>query len=297
MFSIEKVAQTALRATKRAAIVSQKLRDKVEVSFKAPKGKSLYTRIASGVVTNVDLKVQEVILKTFLSAGFNSCEVVAEEDTPSIERFARASSSRLFIDPIDGTLAYIWGNASAREVVAREFGEEGVRIVDAHSDPNNYGIVIGFEENNKCVFGVCALPARGIVYHAAKNSGLFRNGQPFSPQLRSDRRIISRSAFPPEVFEAYSSAGYSHRFTNCAPSNLFLLFEGDHRAFVTTKIDYPWQIQAFIAREAGINVTDVFGNEFLTDNMKEDKPSLILSKDRAATVELGGIIQRMVLKT
>ncbi|MDD5731564.1 MAG: hypothetical protein PHU42_01615 [Patescibacteria group bacterium] len=60
----------------------------------------------SDILTNADLKVQEVILNELLKTHLRKCMLVSEENTRYIDRFAKKSNYLLSIDPIDGTLAY-----------------------------------------------------------------------------------------------------------------------------------------------------------------------------------------------
>ena len=58
------------------------------------------------IVTSSDLAVQEFILKKLSSSELKNCEIVAEENTPSKNLFAKSSDLVITVDPIDGTMFY-----------------------------------------------------------------------------------------------------------------------------------------------------------------------------------------------
>jgi fructose-1,6-bisphosphatase/inositol monophosphatase family enzyme len=61
------------------------------------------------IVTSADLAVQELILKKLANSELRNCEIVAEENTPSKNLFAKSSDLVVTVDPIDGTMAYANG--------------------------------------------------------------------------------------------------------------------------------------------------------------------------------------------
>jgi hypothetical protein len=62
------------------------------------------------IVTSADLAVQEYVLKRLADSPLVTCELIAEEDTPSVNLFANHSNYVLSIDPIDGTKIFADGN-------------------------------------------------------------------------------------------------------------------------------------------------------------------------------------------
>ncbi|MGA2417740.1 MAG: inositol monophosphatase family protein [Candidatus Staskawiczbacteria bacterium] len=58
------------------------------------------------IVTEADTAVQEFILTEMAKTKLVECELVAEEDTPSVSKFKGTNGLVLALDPIDGTLIY-----------------------------------------------------------------------------------------------------------------------------------------------------------------------------------------------
>ena len=61
------------------------------------------------IVTSSDLAVQEFVLQKMLNTDLVNCELVAEEDTPSRDKFVKSSDMVITLDPIDGTHSYATG--------------------------------------------------------------------------------------------------------------------------------------------------------------------------------------------
>lgn len=58
------------------------------------------------IVTEADLKVQEEILSEMAKTKLIDCKLIAEEDTPSVNKFKGINGLVLTLDPIDGTIFY-----------------------------------------------------------------------------------------------------------------------------------------------------------------------------------------------
>ncbi len=70
-----------------------------------------YNKYQSGIegidiVTEADLAVQEAVLLEFTKTKLVECELIAEEDTPSVAKFKCTNGLVLTLDPIDGTIFY-----------------------------------------------------------------------------------------------------------------------------------------------------------------------------------------------
>lgn len=59
------------------------------------------------IVTNADLAVQEAILQEIAKTKLVECQLIAEEDTPSVAKFRGTNGLTLTLDPIDGTIWYV----------------------------------------------------------------------------------------------------------------------------------------------------------------------------------------------
>ena len=58
------------------------------------------------IVTEADIAVQEMILSEMAKTKLIECELIAEEDTPSVNKFKGTNGLVLTLDPIDGTIFY-----------------------------------------------------------------------------------------------------------------------------------------------------------------------------------------------
>jgi hypothetical protein len=70
------------------------------------------------IVTSSDIAVQEFVLSELAKSDLNQLELVAEEDTPSIHKFAKHADLVLTIDPIDGTANYAKGGDGYNIIVS-----------------------------------------------------------------------------------------------------------------------------------------------------------------------------------
>jgi hypothetical protein len=59
------------------------------------------------IVTEADTAVQEFILSEMAKTKLVECQLVAEEDTPSVSKFMGTNELVLTLDPIDGTIFYV----------------------------------------------------------------------------------------------------------------------------------------------------------------------------------------------
>lgn len=100
-----------------------------------------------------ETKIREMIQKEFPNHA-----IVGEEFGPS----TGSSSAKWYVDPIDGTLAYV----------------HGVPI---------YGVMLGLEINGDCVVGVVNLPALKEMACAARGEGCYWNGE--RSTVRKNRRL------------------------------------------------------------------------------------------------------------
>src|SRR5438552_3147820 len=102
------IVEALLRAATVGARVAIEERPRAEVFFKPYETSTRpVVALACSIVTKADLLVQETILGSLLDSGLGGCAVVAEEDTPSYGLFRpRDDAAVIFVDPIDGTLAY-----------------------------------------------------------------------------------------------------------------------------------------------------------------------------------------------
>ncbi|MFH1968318.1 MAG: inositol monophosphatase family protein [bacterium] len=75
---------------------------------KTTSSKNKYNTGIAGVdiVTEADTAVQEFILLEMAKTKLVDCQIIAEEDTPSVSKFKGTNGLVLTLDPIDGTIIY-----------------------------------------------------------------------------------------------------------------------------------------------------------------------------------------------
>lgn len=134
---------------------------------------------ASCVLTETDLKSQEIILNTLKpSCSEYSLALLSEEKTDDKERFVKEAF--WCIDPLDGTLPFtekVPGFSVSIALVSRE----GVPLL-----------------------GVIYDPSENCLYSAVKGGGVFKNREPWNPALQkgeqltlmTDRSFLKHSLWP-----------------------------------------------------------------------------------------------------
>src|SRR6185295_18286273 len=98
-------------------------------------------------VTIADRGAEELLRKQ-LGAAFPNDGLRGEE----FGKHEGSSGRRWILDPIDGTQSFI----------------RGVPL---------YGVLVGLEEEGRCVLGVAGFPALGQTFWAARGEGAYRNGK------------------------------------------------------------------------------------------------------------------------
>ncbi|HBE90901.1 MAG: hypothetical protein A3E37_00410 [Candidatus Andersenbacteria bacterium RIFCSPHIGHO2_12_FULL_46_9] len=87
---------------KRAGKLALQLRPNVQTHYKHKTGIR-----GIDIVTDADLAVQEAILQEMAKTKLVECQLIAEEDTPSVAKFKGTNGLTLTLDPIDGTIWYV----------------------------------------------------------------------------------------------------------------------------------------------------------------------------------------------
>jgi myo-inositol-1(or 4)-monophosphatase len=147
LISLSKIAISAAKLS--GELISAYTNQKVAVKNKVG-GDSL----ASQVVTEVDLKSQEIILEK-LSGTLQKYDLALLTEE-SIDDKSRLEKDYFWcIDPLDGTLPFVEGSAGYAVSIAL-VSREGIPYI-----------------------GVIYDPVEQTLYHAIKGEGAFRNGQPW----------------------------------------------------------------------------------------------------------------------
>jgi fructose-1,6-bisphosphatase/inositol monophosphatase family enzyme len=264
--------EALLRAATLGARVAIEERPRAEVSFKPYETSAPpVVALACSIVTKADLLVQETILKSLLDSGLGECAVVAEEDTPSSSLFRPSGDAPvIFIDPIDGTLAYATGcpEWESRASFAG-FPESLLRLTKEKVDSSFYGMVLGALIPGSDPVAVCVLPEHGTVFHASQGIA-FRNGVPFrhhranSPlRVSIGRRLLDANG---DRSTPFASAGIDVSwFSGSSPAVLWRIFQDVCTAYADVNCGFDAQLSAVVARAAGLLVSNKNGDELILD--------------------------------
>jgi histidinol phosphatase-like enzyme (inositol monophosphatase family) len=134
-------------------------------------------KLDSSPVTAADRGAEE-LLRARLADAFPGDGILGEEfgDQPG------TSGRRWIVDPIDGTQSFI----------------RGIPL---------YGVLVGLEEEGRCVVGVAGFPALGLVYWAAKGQGAHCNAAPLRVSAVADlgeATILTTDAKPEHYGDKYA---------------------------------------------------------------------------------------------
>lgn len=120
-----------------------------KIIIKGKKDKSIKSKSEYNYVTNIDIEVQEYIIKELKEID-NNCKVIAEERINESE-----IDNAWVIDPIDGTTNYI------------------------HNYPH-YAISIGYVKSGVITYGIVYNPETEELFTAKKGEGAFLNNEKIS---------------------------------------------------------------------------------------------------------------------
>ncbi len=187
------------------------------------------------LVTDMDKKVQDMIIEA-IRDNFPDEGVLAEEGVDN------SSNKMWIIDPIDGTVNFVFGLPS-------------------------FSISIAYVENGKPVVGVVHLPALNETYYAVKGDGAYKNGEKIEV---SKRRRLKESLGLMGFFKNFSGKLLSDledkvvrvRMLGSIAVGVSYIAAGK-ADFYVAKRSNPWDVAAaiLILKEAGGRVTDFNGNE------------------------------------
>lgn len=186
-----------------------------------------------GPVTEADLAVN-AMLEDRLRAARPGYGWLSEETADSE---ARQDCERVFIiDPIDGTRAFIAGEA-------------------------HFAHALAVAEGGRVVAGVVFLPALGVLYSAAAGGPALRDGQPIRASHRIETRGASVLTTAPNMAAHHWPGGVpelKRSFRASLAWRLCLVAEGRHDTLVSFRDCWEWDIAAgaLIAERAGAVVSD-----------------------------------------
>jgi hypothetical protein len=296
--TIETITETLLKSVVIGGEVCRAERSRAVVGFK-PFESALtpLAGLASGVVTSADLAVQETILGFLIEQGFQDCAIQAEEDTPSLQYFnADRTGATIYVDPIDGTLAYSmecpgWEEAA----LSAGFNQEILVYSRERIDRQLYGMVLGAFIPGSGIAAVCVLPELRITYHALHGTA-FRNGakirMPSMP--RTCRVAIGRRLLDPSgtASTPFAEAGFSVRwFKSSSPGLLSHLFEGTCTSYAGVHCGFDIQLASVVACAAGFVASDRNGNN-LALNLSGYVDSIVLASSDDERARICEVMRR-----
>lgn len=201
-------------------------------------------------VTAADREASRIIVDG-IEERFPGDAILSEEEADKLE--ARLANERVwFIDPIDGTAGFI-------------------------KKDGDFAVQIGLAENGVAVLGVVLLPAKGLLYYAARGSGSFRvNGSsPVRLQV-SDKTdfaeidlAVSRDHRSPKMSQIVRNLGLRNEIGRGSVGvKIGMIAEQicDLYVHLSPRTKF-WDTcgPQVILEEAGGRLTDLFGNEFRYD--------------------------------
>lgn len=163
----------------------------------------------------------------------------------------------IFIDPIDGTLAYAIGCPGWEgRASSAGFPESLLRQTKEKVDSSFYGMVLGALIPGSDPVAVCVLPEHGAVYHASQGIA-FRNGVSFRHHISSSplrtaigRRLLDADG---EKSTPFASAGIDVSwFSGSSPAVLWRVFQDVCAAYADLNCGFDGQLSTVIARAAGL---------------------------------------------
>ncbi|MFC4564790.1 inositol monophosphatase family protein [Nocardiopsis mangrovi] len=192
------------------------------------------------VVTAMDRAVEELIRKRLLAARPDDA-VLGEEGGAA----AGQSAVRWIVDPIDGTVNYLYGR-------------------------EDWAVSIAAEAAGEVVAGVVAVPARGDVYTAVRGGGAFCNGRPITvaPAVPIDFALVAtgfgyssaRRAHQAEVLRQVLPRVRDIRRGGAAAVDLCGVARGRSNAYYERGLSpWDWAAASLIAQEAGARVGGLNG--------------------------------------
>ncbi|HZK05843.1 MAG TPA: inositol monophosphatase family protein [Actinomycetaceae bacterium] len=227
-----------------------------------------YTKSSqSDIVTAVDREVEDLLRSRLASARTDDAILGEEQDNQ-----AGTSGLTWVIDPIDGTVNYLYG---------LPFWSVSVAVCAGTPDPSGWDLLAG---------AVCA-PALERTWHAVKGAGAYRDGEPVhvaAGETLAQSLVATgfgyqsgQRAFQSQVFlEVIPQVRDIRRFGSAAV-DLCLVAEGVFDGYYESGIN-SWDVAAgeLIVREAGGVVSGLDGGPWSTEMVIAANPRLAADLER-----------------
>jgi len=211
-------------------------------------------------LTVADTASQEAILVRLLE-HFPEVQLEAEEDTPSVSRFAASSEALVVIDPIDGTLRFYLEGAGP------------------------YAVMIGLAIGSQYEAGLVALPRERLCFEAVRGRGasaMRKDGTmgPVSLAEPTGNRVLVSHNLPAPVSERLRDRGYEVTAASGGAISVAPLIPGVCAGLRLVRenpdgVSIRGRIGALIAAEAGALVTGATGA--FPDQIREPAPALLVA--------------------
>jgi len=225
------------------------------------------------VVTAMDRSSEELIRKRLLSA--RPGDAVLGEEGGEEAGAGGAGRVRWIVDPIDGTVNYLYGR-------------------------EEWAVSIAAEVEERVVAGAVAVPRRGQVYTAVLGGGSFLDGRPLqAPEAPSlDFALIAtgfgydprRRAWQAEVLRTVLPRVRDIRRNGSAAVDLCSLARGQADGYYERGLNqWDWAAGALVAQEAGVLVGGLRG--------APANPDLTIAAGPGLFEELHGLLEPLAADT
>jgi len=211
-------------------------------------------------LTIADTASQEALLVPLLE-HFPQVALEAEEDTPTVARFAASSEALVVIDPIDGTLRFYLEGAGP------------------------YAVMIGLAIGGQYEAGLIALPRERLCFEAIRGSGtsaMRRDGtvEPVSLTETTGKRILVSHNLPTPAAERLRDRGYEVAVASGGAISVAPLIPGVCAGLRLVRgspdgVSIRGRIGALIAAEAGALVMGATGP--FPDQIREPAAALLVA--------------------
>lgn len=253
---IKQLAGIAIEAAQKAGeVISSFVGRNLEVSQKPDKAQGVGASAASHVLTEVDMKCQEVILATLHSSMQKYDLAVLSEE--SVDDKSRLGKDYFWcIDPLDGTLPFI------------------------HSESGFSVSIALVNQVGNSILGVVFDPLTQTTYHAIKGKGAWQNGQQWTIRgehnkvltFVNDRSFLQQEKAP-FILSQITSLAQAEGLTKLetlmhggAAMNAIWVLENTPACYLKFPKQergggslWDFAATACIVEEAGAHVTDMFG--------------------------------------
>lgn len=198
----------------------------------------------AGPVTDADLAVDHALKGALLEAQ-PEYGWLSEETADSPDRLDQECV--FIVDPIDGTRSFISRDVSW-----------------AHS--------LAIVKNGEVTHGVIYLPAKDLLFSAAKGQGAFLNGAPIkaseTQELPQATLLGAKPVMDVSMWKGNALPGFQKHYRPSLAYRMALVAEGRFDAMLTLRPTWEWDIcaGALIALEAGAIATDKRGGVLRFNN-------------------------------